>query len=346
MNYPKITIVTPSYNQGQYLEQTITSILNQNYPNLEYMVIDGGSTDNSLEIIKKYEKHFTHWVSEKDAGQPDAISKGLQKATGAIFNWINSDDYLEPGSLHDISNSFTETKADIVAGNYRLFSDDGALDEECVGTRVNDSYLKTLAFEGIHQPVTFWRTEIIRSLGGINPILHYCMDWEIWLKYLLKYKTDKFAFIDKTIAHIRIHPEAKTALNTGGFFYNNKSKFVIEKNSILHSIARQRGLEKIAEVFNLLSELIQNYQFKIDIEEVEERIIQGFMSYHLLRHAEVRYEKGEIELSNKILIAIIQSTLDKESKEKYAKLVVKSTFPKAVKLIRKISRRDSSSDEH
>ncbi len=97
--YPKISIVTPSYNQGQYLEKTIESILSQNYPNLELIIIDGGSTDESINILRRYENRISFWVSEPDNGQADAINKGLKKTTGEIFNWLNSDDYLEPGAL-------------------------------------------------------------------------------------------------------------------------------------------------------------------------------------------------------------------------------------------------------
>src|ERR1700733_14532761 len=101
--YPKISIVTPSYNKGQYIEQTIQSVLDQNYPNLEYIIIDGGSTDNTIEIIEKYAPYLKYWVSEKDKGQANAINKGLQYCTGEIFNWLNSDDYLEPDSLEKIA---------------------------------------------------------------------------------------------------------------------------------------------------------------------------------------------------------------------------------------------------
>jgi len=120
--FPKISIVTASYNQGQFIEETILSVLNQNYPNLEYILIDGGSTDNSVEIIRKYQQHFTYWVSEKDKGQANAINKGLQLCTGDIFNWLNSDDYLEPGSLHKIAAAFANEQVQMVAGKVRNYS--------------------------------------------------------------------------------------------------------------------------------------------------------------------------------------------------------------------------------
>src|SRR5687768_13083798 len=106
MNSPKISIITPSYNQGRFIEETILSVINQNYPNLEYIIIDGGSTDNTVEIIRKYEQHLAYWVSEKDGGQSEAINKGFKKATGDIVCWINSDDFFMPGALSKVADCF------------------------------------------------------------------------------------------------------------------------------------------------------------------------------------------------------------------------------------------------
>src|SRR3954447_1857975 len=106
MSLPRITIVTPSFNQGRYLEQTICSVLDQKYPNLEYIICDGGSTDESVSVIKKYEKHLTYWCSEKDRGQSHAINKGFDRATGDIYAYINSDDYFEPGTFDRVAEAY------------------------------------------------------------------------------------------------------------------------------------------------------------------------------------------------------------------------------------------------
>ncbi len=115
--YPKISIITPSYNQGNYIEETIQSIINQNYPNLEYMIFDGGSNDQSLEIIKKYEKWISFWESKSDKGQANAINKGIAKCEGDIVGWINSDDMLVPGSLYTIANNYLLHNDKILLGD-------------------------------------------------------------------------------------------------------------------------------------------------------------------------------------------------------------------------------------
>ena len=128
MKKAKISIITPSFNQGKYLEQTILSVLDQKYPNLEYIIIDGGSNDNSVEIIKKYEHRLKYWVSEKDNGQANAINKGLSHCTGEIICWLNSDDYYLPDTLKKISNIIDINKKQILFGNCNhLFQNTGKI---------------------------------------------------------------------------------------------------------------------------------------------------------------------------------------------------------------------------
>jgi len=163
-SWPKISIVTPSYNQAQFLERTILSVLNQNYPNLEYIIIDGGSTDGSVEIIKKYEKYLAYWVSEKDKGQADAINKGFQKSSGEILAYINSDDTYNPGAFLKIAKAFAKSpRADLMFGNVNHIDSYDKLIDECRFTKFN---FATLIYEGgnLQQPGAFWTKKIYESI--------------------------------------------------------------------------------------------------------------------------------------------------------------------------------------
>jgi glycosyltransferase involved in cell wall biosynthesis len=177
MYYPKISIVTPSYNQGKYLEETILSVIKQNYPNLEYIIIDGGSTDNSVEIIKKYEKYLTYWVSEKDNGQSDAINKGLKRCTGEIFNWLNSDDYLEPNALFKIAEAYKKNpqKKVFCFGMYHFVDGEKKLFEK---QNNPENELQCYCNPIMQQPSMYYSMDAIKLLGPINLYLHYSMDYE------------------------------------------------------------------------------------------------------------------------------------------------------------------------
>lgn len=211
LNYPRISIVTPSFNQGPYLEQTIQSILGQDYPNLEYIIIDGGSTDESLEIIKKYDRFLAYWVSESDKGQSDALNKGLAKCTGSVFNWINSDDYLEPGALHAVAEAFVSNPQALQVCGYTRFFEDGSettvLQHRC---ELFQSTEKTIVNQRINQQGSFYDLRAVNELGKINNSLHYVMDLELWLKFLSSYGQDRIILIDNLLAHFRLHPNSKT----------------------------------------------------------------------------------------------------------------------------------------
>lgn len=227
MYFPKISIVTPSYNQGQYIEETILSVINQNYPNLEYIIIDGGSTDNTIDIIKKYEKHLTYWVSEPDHGQSHAINKGLKKCTGDIFNWLNSDDYLEPEALFHVANKFKEkSNAKLVCGYNRRFVDDSKSVERHVRTRISNQLEKSIVFNSIdfRQSPSFFKLSCVKSLGGVNKALNYVMDNDLFLRFLLKYGQNEIYFIDHILVNYRLHQDSKTVADNGKFwneFFNS-----------------------------------------------------------------------------------------------------------------------------
>ena len=208
MNLPKISIVTPSYNQGQFLEETIQSVLNQNYPRLEYFVIDGGSTDNSVDIIKKYKDQLTYCVSEPDRGQSDAINKGFRRATGEIVAWLCSDDTYFPGALKSIGSFFYKhPEVDVVYG------DAAAIDEKSQifsATRsLSFSLLGLLSRSGsIPQPASFFRREILDTFGFIDENINFCMDYDFYLRIAVAGL--RFQRIPKTLATYRYHSASKT----------------------------------------------------------------------------------------------------------------------------------------
>ena len=208
--YPKISIVTPSYNQAQFLERTILSVLNQNYPNLEYIIIDGGSTDGSVEIIKKYEKYLFYWVSEKDKGQADAINKGFEKSTGEILAWLNSDDLYLPETFFKVVKVLHNSpEADLVFGNIYFIDKNDKKIGELRLTRLNLSHF---VFEGISlaQQAVFWTKDIYDKIGGINPYYQFCMDLDIFTRI-----TDVgcLIYIREYLANFRIHADSKTSTN-------------------------------------------------------------------------------------------------------------------------------------
>jgi hypothetical protein len=189
-SYPKITIITPSYNQGQYLEETIRSVLLQNYPNLEYIIIDGGSSDNSVEIIQKYSNHITHWVSEPDRGQTHALNKGIALATGDILAYLNSDDYYLPGTLFKVAEYFlTFPKVDLLHGRCCYVSEQGKKIGEQLGNI--QSFAEILDLWGVWwqqrqfvQPEVFWSKEITKRIGAFREDLYFVMDYEYWCRIL------------------------------------------------------------------------------------------------------------------------------------------------------------------
>ena len=203
----KISIVIPSFNQGCFIEDTIKSILDQEYSDVEIIVIDGGSTDNSVDIIKKYEKHLSYWISEKDLGQSHAIIKGLKIAKGEIFAWQNSDDKYLPGTFNFISDVFkNNSKIDLVFGGWNFIDSDGKF----ISLRnLNNYSLKKLraGFLVPPQPSVFFRNAAINKAGGPNIEKRQVMDYELYIKIA----TENNVFVTpKILGEFRIHKMSKT----------------------------------------------------------------------------------------------------------------------------------------
>jgi glycosyltransferase involved in cell wall biosynthesis len=188
------------------------SVLEQDYPNIEYIVIDGGSTDGSVDIIRKYADKLAYWVSEKDSGQADAIRKGFEKATGDIFAWLNSDDVYLPGTLRKAAEVFRAKKADIVYGNELLIDEKGAP----IGKRIQRPFPKRLAlpfyvYGGymVWQPASFWTREIYERSGGIDPSFQFVMDPDLFTRFILN--GAKFEYVNEHFTKFRIHKDSKTS---------------------------------------------------------------------------------------------------------------------------------------
>lgn len=210
---PKISIVTPSLNQGKYLEKTIMSILSQGYPNLEYVIIDGGSKDNSVDIINKYAKKLSYFVSKPDKGQYDAINKGFKHTTGEIMTWLNSDDILMPGALNLVANIFNQLpKVHWISGIPTVINSEGLI----VHIGHKPAYIRQFIKLGLHhgaclgfvmQEGTFWRRKLWNKIGGELKSLNYGLDYELWKAFA---KHTELTPIHTSLAAFRLNPDRKT----------------------------------------------------------------------------------------------------------------------------------------
>ena len=259
MNPLKISIITPSFNQASYLEQTILSIINQGYENLEYIIIDGGSTDNSVEIIKKYSDKLTYWISEKDRGQTDAINKGFRMATGEVVGWINSDDILLPESLKKIANTFlSNPKANIVTGwTVRIDADNKIIFNHYFPRQIG-----WLARKGVFpfsQQSWFWKREMFEYIGYLDESCHACMDVEFMMRQIMS--KPKIIHIPEILSGFRQHELTKTAQD-GDIWVQDRAKLK-KKYRILNYRQPQRFAWSVYGIIKILNgNYLKQYLFK------------------------------------------------------------------------------------
>ena len=212
--FPRISIITPSFNQASFIEQTISSVINQGYPNLEYIVIDGGSTDGSVEIIRKFERDIAYWVSEADRGQAHAINKGLRRATGDIIAYLNSDDYYLEGALARVAEHYIyHPEVDLFHGRCRIVDECGVEMGVRAGSitryeEILDLWDVWWQKRNFVQPEVFWTKRITDKIGLFREDLFWVMDYEYWLR-MLRAKC-AVGFINADLAAFRMHPNQKT----------------------------------------------------------------------------------------------------------------------------------------
>lgn len=257
---PRITVITPSFNQGSFIEETILSVLNQKYPYLEYIVIDGGSKDDSVDIIRKYKNRLAYWVSEPDNGQASAINKGLERATGDIVAFLNSDDLYLPGALQVVAYKFAENPGiEWMSGQWIYFSGTGRpleLQDLIVPRNVTQCLFENYQAA---QPSHFWRRSLFEKYGVFDQKYRYCFDHEFYVRLLIaKVRCVK---VEHPLSAYRLHPGSKSVAEFDGFakeFSEIRRKYISKASAWRIPIENSRKLAR--DAYRLLWEGIRSYQ--------------------------------------------------------------------------------------
>jgi len=235
---PKISVITPSFNQAAYLEKTIGSVIGQNYPHLEHIIVDGGSTDASVSIIRGHESELAWWVSETDRGQSHAINKGFSRSTGEILCWLNSDDFLADGALSVVGRVFARNPG-IAAIVGHCIALDVRSGDQCFLQGEFKSRLRLLSPAApyrMHQPSIFWRREVYERVGPLDESMHIIMDFDYWCRI-----ADHYAFVnvDEVLSYCHRHEQAKTADGHVGY-HAARRDYIRERRARLNPADRLR----------------------------------------------------------------------------------------------------------
>jgi glycosyltransferase involved in cell wall biosynthesis len=318
MSHLKISVVTPSYNQGQFLEENFKSAFNQNYPILEYIVADGGSTDKSKEVIEKYHKYLTWWVSEKDDGQSHAINKGLKRASGEIVNWINSDDYIESGALKALEVAFIDPDVNVFIGRSNIVQNDKVI-RQSGGTDVYlNNLAKTIGQARIDQPEHWWRKSVIDEIGPLNEALHFTMDRDWWVKYLLRHGLEGIKKEEVILANFRLHGDSKTV--------SQSAEFNQERNSYYRSLALHYGFNDHASQLEKLTRAgsvpMTDLPVNVDLDT-----LNASFSYFSLLLADEAYVMGNHASVRDLLQVIDAAVLSEVDQTFVDKLKFRSRLP-------------------
>jgi glycosyltransferase involved in cell wall biosynthesis len=292
--WPRILVVTPSLNQGQYLEETIRSILLQGYPNLAFVIVDGGSADSSLDVIHRYEPFIDAWVSEPDSGQADAVVKGLRMASGEMANWVNSDDLLAPGALLTIARLMGE-RVDAVAGACLNFGSERA--DEVLGNRKLAPRALVRGTRGavFQQPAFWFRPELLEACGSLDTRLHYFFDMEMAIRYLSLFP--RVAYTTDVLAHFRLHPSSKSVASG--------DRFLTEYQRALGSLAANPRFGSLhADCRRRLDELDLHGRLALAMQDLASS--RWVRSFHVIRATLRRPRPGTLRIGAAALRRVLR----------------------------------------
>lgn len=284
----KITIVTPSLNQAEFLEQTIQSVLDQNYEPLEFIIIDGGSTDGSVDVIRRYQGHLAYWISEKDRGQSHAINKGLKMASGEVISWLNSDDLYLPHTLHTVADYFRRNDSALIHGQTILFG--AGFKERVNGAEQKDLRVRYLAGIPFPQPSSFFRRRVLLEVGFLDETLHYGMDYDLFVRVALNYQ---LLSVEDIFTKYRLHGDSKS-IAQGRAFADDWAKVF---SRVLRSFAFTGDLIKRMRELGLYVEGDNSYQVTNTFTEQDLRL--SFL-YFLESHIAYDYVNMDLETAGRL----------------------------------------------
>jgi glycosyltransferase involved in cell wall biosynthesis len=232
---PRISVVVPTLNQGDLIETCLCSVLEQGYPNVELIVVDGGSTDGTRDVLSRYEASLAVYISELDNGQSDAINKGWNRSTGSILAWLNSDDFYNPGALHRVAQEFASGRPiRVVSGGIDIVNHTGAkIGHKPTSTFDPERLLPCGIVPG--QPAVFIHRSVLQTAGNLNTSLHYVMDWEFWLRIARTLPKDAFSYLTESLASSREWGGTKSSLGS--------VRYAQEYRRVLDSVFSEVGLD-------------------------------------------------------------------------------------------------------
>ena len=251
VEYPLVTIVTPSYNQVRFIEETILSIQNQDYPNIEHIVVDGNSTDGTLDILKKYDGEIK-WISEPDSGQTEAINKGFKMSSGQICAYLNSDDSYVPGSFKTVVNYFRKhPEVDMLVGDINYIDENSKITKITYYPPFNVGRMIRAGGSLISQTGVFFRHRLFDSIGIFDESLHLGMDYDFYIRTGLKHNVKS---ISSVLANFRLHPDSKTMTQNNDLIAESlmiQKRYITRKNALFYI---KRGFDRLIQLnFKILT---------------------------------------------------------------------------------------------